>query len=155
MLSFRTHNMHPYSIFPIVPREWFDLMGYISPHPTQDGWISQQAYMLDIYQRIDVEVLHDRFDLTGRNNAENFRHRPMLEGHLDHPMDFHSPQQIRKRQGDCAKLATWMDTQGISTEFFRNIFEGKQDPWERLRENDPNRQMFSFESPTRDLSNIK
>jgi hypothetical protein len=79
----------------------------------------------------------------------------MLEGNPHHPMDFHSPQQIKIRQGDCAKLATWMDTQGISTEFFQNIWKGKQDPWQKLRENDPNHQMFAFESPTRDLSQVK
>ena len=90
LLSFKTHNMHPYSIFPIVPRKWYDILGYISPHPTQDGWVSQQAYMLDIYQRIDVDVLHDRFDLTGNNNDDIFANRPMLEGNPNHPMDFHS-----------------------------------------------------------------
>jgi hypothetical protein len=48
LLGFRTHNMHPYSIFPIIPRVWFDLLGYISPHSSQDAWLSQQAYLLDI-----------------------------------------------------------------------------------------------------------
>jgi hypothetical protein len=155
LLSFKTHNMHPYSIFPIVPRTWFDLLGYISPHPTQDGWVSQQGYMLDIYQRIDVDVLHDRFDLTGNNNDTVFNNRPMLEGNLNHPMDFHNPQQIKLRQGDCAKLATYMHDQGLSTEFFENIFKGTQDPWEKLRQNDPNHQMFAFESPDKDLSKVK
>jgi hypothetical protein len=155
LLSFKTHNMHPYSIFPTVPREWFNLLGYISPHPTQDGWVSQQAYMLDIYQRIDVDVLHDRFDLTGNNNDDVFNNRPMLEGNLNHPMDFHSPQQIKLRQGDCAKLATYMHGRGISTEFFENIFKGTQDPWEKLKQNDPNSQMFAFESPTKDLTSVK
>jgi hypothetical protein len=155
VLSFKTHNMHPYSIFPIVPRMWLEILGYISPHPTQDGWVSQQAYMLDIYERIDVNVLHDRFDLTGNNNDEVFNNRPMLEGNLSHPMDFHNPLQIKLRQGDCAKLATWMDTQGISTDFFRNIWNGTQDPWEKLRQNDPNSQMFAFESPNKDLSKVK
>jgi hypothetical protein len=155
LLSFKTHNMHPYSIFPIVPRTWFDLLGYISPHPTQDGWVSQQAYMLDIYQRIDVQVLHDRYDLTGNNNDDIFNNRPMLEGDLTHPLDFHSPQQIKLRQGDCEKLAIWMYAQGLSTEFFENIFKGTQDPWEKLKQNDPNSQMFAFESPTKDLSQVK
>jgi hypothetical protein len=147
LLSFKTHRMHPYSIFPIVPRKWYDLLGYISPHPTQDGWVSQQAYMLDIYQRIEVDVLHDRFDLTGNNGDDIFANRPMLEGKPEDPRDFHSRQMIDLRHRDAARLATYMRTQGISTEFFENIFKGTQDPWEKLAQNDINRQMVQFANP--------
>jgi hypothetical protein len=147
LLSFKTHNMHPYSIFPIVPRTWYDLLGYISPHPTQDGWVSQQAYMLDIYQRITVDVLHDRFDLTGNNDDDIFANRPMLEGNPSHPMDFHSKEMIDLRHLDCAKLATYMRRQGLSTTYFENIFKGDQDPWQRLAENDINSQMVQFANP--------
>jgi hypothetical protein len=147
LLSFKTHRMHPYSIFPIVPRKWYELLGYISPHPTQDGWVSQQAYMLDIYQRIEVDVLHDRFDLTGNNGDDIFANRPMLEGKPDDPRDFHSRQMIDLRHRDAARLATYMRTQGISTEFFENIFKGTQDPWEKLAKNDINQQMVQFANP--------
>lgn len=147
LLSFKTHNMHPYSIFPIVPRVWYELLGYISPHPTQDGWVSQTAYMLDIYQRIDVDVLHDRFDLTGNNNDDIFANRPMLEGKPNDPRDFHSREMIDLRHRDCAKLATYMRRQGLSIEFFENIFKGTQDPWQRLAENDINSQMVQFANP--------
>ena len=68
LLAFHTHLDHPYSIFPILPRKWYELLGYISPHSVQDGWLSQQAYMLDIWERIPVWVLHDRADITGNNN---------------------------------------------------------------------------------------
>ncbi len=147
LLSFCTHRMHPYSIFPIVPRKWYDLLGYISPHPTQDGWVSQQAYMLDIYQRIAVDVLHDRYDLTGNNGDDIYANRPMLEGKPDDPRDFHSQQMIDLRHRDAAKLATYMRSQGISTEFFENIFRGTQDPWEKLAQNDINSQMVQFANP--------
>jgi hypothetical protein len=149
LLSFCTHNMHPYSIFPIVPRKWYKLLGYISPHPTQDGWVSQQAYMLDIYLRIPVNVLHDRFDLTGNNNDDIFNNRPMLEGKPSDPNDFHSVQMIELRHQDCAKLAMHMRKIGASTEFFENIFKGTQDPWQRLAENDINSQMVQFDNPHR------
>jgi hypothetical protein len=52
----------------------------ISPHSVQDGWLSQQAYMLDIWERIPVWVLHDRADITGNNNDATFRERASLEG---------------------------------------------------------------------------
>lgn len=147
LLAFCTHNMHPYSIFPIVPRMWYELLGYISPHPTQDGWVSQQAYMLDIYERIPVNVLHDRFDLTGNNKDEIFESRTMLEGKPNDPNDFHSIQQMDLRHRDSAKLAAYMRTRGLSTEFFENIWKGTQDPWQKLAENDPNSLMVQFKNP--------
>jgi hypothetical protein len=147
LLAFHTHRDHPYSIFPIVPRSWFDLLGYISPHPTQDGWVSQQAYMLDIWQRIPVNVLHDRYDLTGNNADETFRNRPMLEGKPTDPRDFHSQQMIELRHQDCGKLAAYMVSQGLSIEFFENIFRGMQNPWEKLAQNDVNGQMVQFRNP--------
>jgi len=148
LLSFCTHNMHPYSIFPIVPRKWYKLLGYISPHPTQDGWVSQQAYMLDIYLRIPVDVLHDRFDLTGNNNDDIFNNRPMLEGNPMNPLDFHSLNQTSIRQQDCAKISEYLEKQcGLDMKFFKDIFTGKQDPWEKLKANDVNRQMVQFKHP--------
>lgn len=147
LLSVKTHNLHPYSIFPIVPRKWFEILGYISPHPTQDGWVSQQAYMLDIYERIDVDVKHDRYDLTGNNFDETFRERQMLEGKPNDPTDFHSVQQIEIRHKDCATLAEYMSSIGLSVEFFKNIFIGTQDPWVKLKANDVNSQMVQFENP--------
>lgn len=147
LLSYRTHKLHPYSIFPIVPRKWYDLLGYISPHPTQDGWVSQQAYMLDIYQRIDVDVLHDRYDLTGNNLDETYQNRPMLEGKPDDPRDFHSKQMLELRHRDAAKLAMHLRSIGESTEFFENVFKGTQDPWEKLARNDVNRLMVQFANP--------
>jgi hypothetical protein len=147
LLAFHTHNDHPYSIFPIVPRKWLDLLGYLSPHQISDAWLSQQAYMLNIWERIPVDVLHDRHDLTGNNGDETFQNRPMLEGKPDDPRDFHSVQQIDLRHRDCAKLAAHMRSVGISTEFFENIFKGTQDPWQRLAENDVNSQMVQFANP--------
>jgi hypothetical protein len=155
LLAFHTHRDHPYSIFPIVPRAWFDLLGYISPHPTQDGWVSQQAYMLDIWQRIEVDVLHDRYDLTGNNADETFRNRPMLEGKPSDPRDFHSQQMIELRHQDCGKLAAYMVSKGLSIEFFENIFRGLQDPWEKLAKNDVNGQMVQFKNPHSHFSSSK
>jgi hypothetical protein len=54
---------------------------------------------------------------------------------------------IDLRHLDCAKLATYMRRQGVSTEFFENIFKGTQDPWQRLAENDINSQMVQFANP--------
>ena len=148
LLAFHTHNDHPYSIFPIVPREWLDLLGYLSPHQISDAWLSQQAYMLDIWERIEVDVLHDRHDLTGNNDDETFQNRPMLEGNPQNPMDFHSVTQMDRRHRDAAKIADYLLAErGQDMTFFANIFNGTQDPWEKLAKNDVNKQMVQFKNP--------
>lgn len=148
LLAFDTHNKHPYSIFPIVPREWLDLLGYLSPHQISDGWLSQQAYMLDIMERTDINVEHDRFDLTGNNHDETFQNRPMLEGNPADPRDFHSLQNNKLRHEDAAKIAEYLEKErGISMKFFADIFRGTQDPWEKLKINDVNKQMMQFQNP--------
>jgi hypothetical protein len=147
LLAFHTHLDHPYSIFPILPRKWYELLGYISPHSVQDGWLSQQAYMLDIWERIPVWVLHDRADITGNNNDATFKERASLEGRPFDEADFHSKTQIELRHQDCIKLAVYMRDHGMSIEFFENIFKGTQDPWEKLARNDVNKQMVQFDNP--------
>jgi hypothetical protein len=147
LLAVHTHRDHPYSIFPIVPRKWYELLGYLSPHSVGDAWLSQQAYMLDIWERIPVWALHDRADITGNNDDDTYKERAQLEGRPMDENDFHSVQQMELRHQDCAKLATYMHEQGLSTEFFQNIFKGTQDPWEKLAKNDVNNQMVQFDNP--------
>jgi hypothetical protein len=144
LLAFHTHNDHPYSIFPIVPREWLDTMGYLSPHQISDGWLSQQAYMLDIWERIPVDVMHDRHDLTGNNNDDTYKNRTMLEGNPTDPRDFHNVSWTVLRMQGCDKLAGYMKTNGMITDWWENVKTGKQDPWTKLRDNDPHNQMKQF-----------
>jgi hypothetical protein len=153
LLAFHTHNDHPYSIFPILPREWYDLLGYISPHPTQDGWLSQQAYMLDIWERVPVWVKHDRHDLTGNNLDDTYKNRVMYEGNPSDPRDFHSVEQMNIRHQDCFKLAAHLKhNYNKDMTFFENVFRGTQDPWEKLAQNDVNRQMVQFDNPHKHFS---
>ena len=144
LLAFHTHNDHPYSIFPIVPRAWLDHMGYLSPHQISDAWLSQQAFMLDIWERIPVDVVHDRHDLTGNNGDDTFKNRIMYEGNPKDPKDFHHPRWRIKRAEDCEKLSEYMASQAIDTTWWNNVKLGKQDPWDKLQLNDPNKQMVQF-----------
>jgi hypothetical protein len=155
LLAFHTHHDHPYSIFPIVPHKWIEVLGYLCPHQISDGWISQQAYMLNIWQRIDVIVKHDRYDLTGNNNDTVFQNRPMLEGRPFTPGDFDHVDQANFRLQDCVKLANYMKGAGLNTEFFENMLAGKQDPWEYLRRNDVNRQQSQFKIDLKNKRVIK
>jgi hypothetical protein len=148
LLSVHTHRDHPYSIFPIVPRAWFDLLGYISPHPSQDAWVSQQAYMLDIYERIPVWVMHDRFDLTGNNQDSTYQERVIMEGRPHQPGDYHHRDMQELRMQDCHRLAKLLKHQyHHDVTFWENIMNGQQDPWVKLKANDINGQMVQFRNP--------
>lgn len=144
LLSVHTHKDHPYSIFPIVPRAWLDTLGYLSCHGLNDAWLSQQAYMLDIYERIPVWVTHDRADLTGNNKDATFADRIMLEGNPHDPRDFHHHSMGLRRIEDCRKLAEYMATQGLDLSWWNSVMSLKQDPWTKLHENDINNQMRSW-----------
>ena len=144
LLAVHTHNDHPYSIFPIVPRAWLDHMGHLSPHQISDAWLSQQAYMLDIWERIPVDVVHDRHDLTGNNDDATFQNRVMFEGNPSDPRDFHNPRWTAFRIAECEKLAEYMRGKGISTLWWEDVKANKQDPWDKLKVNDVNKQMVQF-----------
>lgn len=147
LLAFQSHNDHPYSIFPIVPKSWLDLLGYLSPHQLSDAWLSQQAYMLDVWERIPVQVTHNRFDLTGNNGDDTYKNRPMLEGNPSDPRDLNSTAMRLARFNDCIRISKHMKQElGLDTSFFENVQLGKQDPWEKLIKNDINGQMKQFKT---------
>lgn len=147
VLRMPTHRSHPYAIFPIVPRAWFETLGHISAHQLTDSYVSQIAYILDIMHNIDVEVIHDRFDITGNNNDETYANRPMLEGNVNDPRDFnHRDWRVRRYQ-DADKLAEYMRAQGQDCTWWDRVRRREQDPWERMLspEQDPNGQVMMIQ----------
>ena len=150
LLAVHTHNDHPYSIFPIVPREWLDLIGHLSLHSMTDAWLSQIAYCVDIWERIDVQVLHDRADLTGNNRDTTYQQRELLEGNPNNPRDFHYPGNARSRYEECEKIDQYLREHGFATSptWWQRVKTGEQDPWENLRRTDVNNQMRQFKLRT-------
>jgi hypothetical protein len=143
VLRIPTHNCHPYAIWPIVPRVWYEMFGYISAHQLTDSWCSQIGYMTDIIQNIDVQATHDRFDLTGNNRDETYDNRPMLEGRPDHPLDFNHVNWRRQRMDDAVKITEYRRGLGEDVSWFDNVLARKQNPWEKMlsKEYDPNGQV--------------
>jgi hypothetical protein len=148
LLKVHTHNEHPYSIFPIYPAEWIETLGYISRHQMGDAESSQMAYWLDIMKIIEVDVTHDRADLTGNNKDEAYQKRELLEGNPNNPRDLHNEFFVRHRFIDAERLATYMKSRGLSTQWWEDTKSGKIAPMHRLKENDPNNQIVSFERVT-------
>lgn len=146
ILKVHTHNEHPYSIFPIVPRQWFDLLGILSRHQMIDAEISQNAYMLDVMQIVDITVTHAQSELTGKQDTTSQR-KFRFENNPHDPRDFHYQSIVDARFADCRALAAHMKQQNLDTTFFENIWTQKQDPWEKLKKNDINGLMYQFEMP--------
>jgi hypothetical protein len=145
LLAVHTHNDHPYSIFPIVPRAWLDVIGHLSLHSMTDAWLSQISYMIDNWERIEVDVVHDRADLTGNNKDDTYKNRELLEGNPNNPRDFHHPRMASTRMDECDKLVDYMKSQGNNSDWWERIKAGTQDPWAKLKENDVNKQMRQFQ----------
>lgn len=143
VLKVHTHNEHPYSIFPIVPKQWVDLLGVLSRHQMIDAEISQNAYMLDVMQIADITVTHDQSELTGKQDATSAR-KYRFEGNPNDPRDFHFKDIVFARINDCRTLSAHMQSKNLDTSFFQRVCDQQQDPWERLKQNDINHQMFHF-----------
>jgi hypothetical protein len=149
VLRMPTHNQHPYAIFPIVPRAWFEMFGYISAHQLSDTWCSQIGYITDIIHNIDVTVTHDRFDITGNNNDDTWKNRPMLEGHPNDPRDFNHISWSQHRWRDATRIAEYLRDQGEDMSWWDRVLRGEQDPWDKMcsPEYDPNQQVSRVPIP--------
>ena len=146
VLRMPTHNQHPYAIFPIIPREWYELFGYVSAHQLNDAWISQIAYMLDIMINIPVSVIHDRKDLTGNNDDATYRQRIIYEGQPNDPRDFNHIAARNHRVNCAGRICQMLEQRGEDMSWFRSVIAGRQDPWARMTstEFDPNRQLTVY-----------
>jgi hypothetical protein len=109
-----------------------------------DAWLSQNAYCVDIWERIDIDVVHDRADLTGNNKDDTYKNRELLEGNPNNPRDFHHPRMSMLRFQECEKLNEYLKSQGRNSDWWDRVKKGEQDPWEKLKKNDVNDQMRQF-----------
>lgn len=143
LLKVHTHNDHPYSIFPIMPRAWYDLMNHLSRHQMIDAELSQLAFLLDIMQVIDVDVVHNQVELT-KDTTDPLKPKVRFEGNPLNPHDFHNPQTSARRYQDCDIIADYMRTTGLDTSWWEGVKSGKSYAWEKLIELDVNKQMSQF-----------
>ena len=127
------HEGHPYAILPIVPKDWFILMGHLSQNAQNDAWLSHIAYMLDIFERVDFEFIHDRADITGNNDDETFQNRKYMEGNPDDPKDFGHTDMQKARVSSAHKIAWFLEKIGQKSEWWDNVVAGTQEPFEKMQ----------------------
>jgi hypothetical protein len=145
LLKVHTHNEHPYSIFPIYPSEWYETLGYLSRHQLIDAECSQIAYFLDVMKIIEVDVTHDRADLTGNNADANAEKKKYLEGNPNDPRDLYHESFKYHRFVDSDRLAAFMKGRNLDTSWWQGVKSGKNNPFEKMKENDPNDQTSQFD----------
>ena len=132
VLRVKEQTGHPYSIFPIFPWDWFRLLDHISLHGQNDAWISEIAYMLDIMENVDIEVTHDRADITGNNNDEVFNERKYNEGNPKDPKDLHHQDMWNKRIADASKLAWYLERLGQKSLHWQKIVRKEINPMDKV-----------------------
>jgi hypothetical protein len=145
LLKVHTHNEHPYSIFPIYPMAWYECLGYLSRHQLIDAECSQIAYFLDVMKIIEVDVTHDRADLTGNNADANAEKKKYLEGNPNDPRDLYHESFKYHRFVDSDKLAAHMRSHNLDTSWWDGVKTGANNPFEKMAENDPNGQTSQFD----------
>ena len=126
------HNGHPYAIFPIFPKDWFFLLDYVSNNPQNDRWLSEIAYALDIFERVDIECFHDRADLTGNNNDEIFKARVYKELNPKDPLDFDSIHNQKLRTHSMHKVGWYLANIGQPSKFWKQVLTGASKPFEKM-----------------------
>lgn len=148
LLKAHAHNEHPYSIFPMWPREWYDLFGHCSRHQMIDAELSQIAYALDLIKIVPIYITHNRPDLVQGEADSTHKERVLFEGNPHNPQDFHNVNFIRSREADCKIIAEYIKDKGIDTSWWEEVKAGRQNPWTKMKENDPNGQMVQIQVPT-------
>jgi hypothetical protein len=97
------HNDSPMlNIFPIVHQSIVTRLGHFSLSPHCDSWVQDIAHAAGIHRRVDVEVLHDRFDLTGGHDDQT--RQEAAAGYRT--ADYHSPDMRAAREHDVDLLRT-------------------------------------------------
>jgi len=86
---------HPFALFPVIPREWIDTFGCISPVTHSDWWIFHVTSVAGRIINIPVEVYHDRADISGGNNDQTYRETSYDADGKDptNPDDYAHPQR--------------------------------------------------------------
>ncbi len=86
---------HPFALFPIIPRQWINVFGRVSPVNHSDWWIYNVTAPVGRLMNIPVQVYHDRADVTGNNNDETFREQSYAADGRDptNPEDYVHPDR--------------------------------------------------------------
>ncbi|MFM9107019.1 MAG: hypothetical protein ACKOWF_10015 [Chloroflexota bacterium] len=89
------------NVTPVIPRHWLALVGHYSLHNHNDTWWEFVGTLSGLGRVLEVEFVHDRFDLTGNNGDETYDERTYLNTGL-----WSSSEQAITR--DAETLRAWI-----------------------------------------------
>lgn len=102
-----SNDIQTCNTFPIWPKTWTDTLGHVSLSPHCDSWIQYLGQAIDRHQRVDIEILHDRADLTGGHDDQT--RAESLAGYRT--TDYGSPAMEAARAADVAALRALIDSE--------------------------------------------
>lgn len=95
-----TRGMHGGNFWPCWPRAWSDAWGHVALCANVDVWVSEVGGRLGRQWQIPVEILHDRFDVTGGHDDQTYAEgRKVMGAYANHP-DYDSPANREARIRD-------------------------------------------------------
>lgn len=104
---------HPFALWPIVKRQWFELLGTFSPYTHLDRFIYNVAQNLFTGALVDipVNITHDRADITGNNRDQTFQDAfsNYNEGDPQDPFNDDYPAQMTAMLHAANKLRHWLN----------------------------------------------
>ena len=138
-LAPQDNHDHPFAIFPLIPADWFVLCDAWSINAQNDTWVSVIARMNGIFERIDIDILHDRADLTGGNDDETFENRKYMEGNPQDPKDFNHPNMQQARMHHASKIDWFLKKMGVheSPSPFEQFINGQINPFDDMQNHNP------------------
>jgi hypothetical protein len=86
--------------FPIWPAAWTTALGHVSLSPHCDSWIQDLGQAVGRHERVDIEILHDRADLTGGHDDQT--RADSLAGYRT--QEYHHPDMQQARANDTTAL---------------------------------------------------
>lgn len=138
-LAPKDNHDHPFAIFPLIPADWFVLCDAWSVNAQNDTWVSVIARMNGIFERIDIEILHDRADMTGGNDDETFANRQYMEGNPNNPEDFNHPNMQQARMHHASKIDWFLKKLKVteSPSHFEKFISGEINPFADIGQHNP------------------
>lgn len=95
--------------FPIWPAVWTKALDHVSLSPHCDSWIQHLGTELGRHPRVDINVLHDRADLTGGHDDQT--RAESLAGYRT--AEYHHPAMQAARTQDVATLRAMLNAEEI------------------------------------------
>ncbi len=95
---------YPGTMFPIIPKAWFDVVGHFSLNCHNDTWVEHMAKDLNIFVYIPVMVTHLRNDyIRGALTDKTWQERKQDK------KGFRSEEMVQQRKLDAQKLKEYIE----------------------------------------------